>query len=135
MKVTILGSEGQIGAYLSEYLTKKGHEVTGVDVVYGPENDLRVTPSTYIESKIENLEWDMIGKINGVVHLAAQTSVPASIKDFKNPDGNILKLIFFSVIVGGGSSCKSWLQYKHNQSCNLQYFSRTFFLIFGDNFV
>ena len=52
MKVTILGSEGQIGAYLSEYLTKKGHEVTGVDVVYGPENDLRVTPSTYIESKI-----------------------------------------------------------------------------------
>ena len=36
MKVTILGSEGQIGAYLSEYLTKKGHEVTGIDVVYGP---------------------------------------------------------------------------------------------------
>ena len=48
MKVTILGSEGQIGAYLSEYLTKKGHEVTGIDVVYGPENDLRVTPNTYV---------------------------------------------------------------------------------------
>ena len=57
MKVTILGSEGQIGAYLSEYLTKIGHEVTGVDVVYGPENDLRVTPSTYIESKIENADF------------------------------------------------------------------------------
>ena len=57
MKVTILGSEGQIGAYLSEYLTKKGHEVTGVDVVYGPENDLRVTPNTYIESKIENADF------------------------------------------------------------------------------
>jgi len=57
MKVTILGSEGQIGAYLSEYLQKKGHEVTGVDVVYGPENDLRVTPSTYIESKIENADF------------------------------------------------------------------------------
>ena len=57
MKVTILGSEGQIGAYLSEYLEKKGHEVTGVDVVYGPENDLRVTPSTYIESKIENADF------------------------------------------------------------------------------
>ena len=56
MKVTILGSEGQIGAYLSEYLEKKGHEVTGVDVVYGPENDLRVTPNTYVESKIENAE-------------------------------------------------------------------------------
>ena len=57
MKVTILGSEGQIGAYLSEYLEKKGHEVTGIDVVYGPENDLRVTPSTYIESKIENADF------------------------------------------------------------------------------
>ena len=57
MKVTILGSGGQIGAYLSEYLTKKGHEVTGVDVVYGPENDLRVTPNTYVESKIENADF------------------------------------------------------------------------------
>jgi len=57
MKVTILGSEGQIGAYLSEYLQKKGHEVTGIDVVYGPENDLRVTPNTYVESKIENADF------------------------------------------------------------------------------
>ena len=57
MKVTILGSEGQIGAYLSEYLTKKGHDVTGVDVVYGPENDLRVTPNTYVESTIKNADF------------------------------------------------------------------------------
>ena len=57
MKVTILGSGGQIGAYLSEYLTKKGHEVTGIDVVDGPHHDLRVTPSTYIESKIENADF------------------------------------------------------------------------------
>jgi len=57
MKVTILGSEGQIGAYLSEYLTKKGHDVTGVDVVYGPENDLRVTPNTYVESKIKDADF------------------------------------------------------------------------------
>jgi len=57
MKVTILGSEGQIGAYLSEYLTKKGHEVTGVDVVDGIHNDLRVTPNTYVESKIENADF------------------------------------------------------------------------------
>ena len=57
MKVTILGSEGQIGAYLSEYLQKKAHEVTGIDVVYGPENDLSVTPNTYVESKIENADF------------------------------------------------------------------------------
>ena len=29
MKVAILGSAGQIGAYLEEYLSKKGHDVIG----------------------------------------------------------------------------------------------------------
>ena len=57
MKVTILGSGGQIGAYLSEYLQKKGHDVTGVDVVDGVHNDLRVTPNTHVESKIENADF------------------------------------------------------------------------------
>ena len=57
MKVTILGSGGQIGAYLLEYLQKKGHDVTGVDVVDGVHNDLRVTPNTYVESKIKDAEF------------------------------------------------------------------------------
>tara|TARA_E500000331_G_scaffold126378_1_gene124024 strand:- start:1552 stop:2406 length:855 start_codon:yes stop_codon:yes gene_type:complete len=57
MKITILGSSGQIGAYLSEYLQRKGHEVTGVDVVDGIHNDLRVTPNTHVESKIENADF------------------------------------------------------------------------------
>jgi len=57
MKITILGSSGQIGAYLSEYLERKGHEVTGVDIVTGPHNDLRVTPSTHIETKIKNADF------------------------------------------------------------------------------
>ena len=57
MKVTILGSEGQIGAYLLDYLTEKGHEVTGVDVVDGPHNDLRVTTNTYVESAIKNADF------------------------------------------------------------------------------
>ena len=57
MKVTILGSGGQIGAYLLDYLTEKGHEVTGVDVVEGPHNDLRVTPNTYVESAIKNADF------------------------------------------------------------------------------
>ena len=32
MKVSILGSSGQIGAYLTDYLTKKGHLVREFDV-------------------------------------------------------------------------------------------------------
>ena len=57
MKVTILGSAGQIGAYLSEYLKDKGHEVTDIDIVNGVQYDLRVTPSTVIEKSIENADF------------------------------------------------------------------------------
>ena len=57
MKVTILGSAGQIGAYLSEYLKEKGHEVTDVDVVNGPQFDLRVTPNTIVEKAIQNADF------------------------------------------------------------------------------
>ena len=46
MKVTILGSSGQIGAYLTEYLREKGHEVTEFDVVNGEDQDLTKIPNT-----------------------------------------------------------------------------------------
>lgn len=45
MKVTILGSRGQIGAYLTEYLRAKGHEVTEFDVVNGEGQDLTKIPN------------------------------------------------------------------------------------------
>ena len=32
MKVTVLGSSGQIGAYLVEHLSAKGHDVTPFDI-------------------------------------------------------------------------------------------------------
>ena len=57
MKITILGSSGQIGAYLSEYLKDKGHDVTDVDIVSGPEFDLRVTPNTIVEKAIESADF------------------------------------------------------------------------------
>jgi len=45
MKVTILGSSGQIGAYLTEYLRGKGHEVTEFDIVNGEQEDLTAIPN------------------------------------------------------------------------------------------
>ena len=45
MKVTILGSSGQIGAYLTEYLRTKGHEVTEFDIVNGEDEDLTQIPN------------------------------------------------------------------------------------------
>ena len=46
MKITILGSGGQIGAYLTDYLRDKGHEVTEFDVVNGEDQDLTKIPNT-----------------------------------------------------------------------------------------
>ena len=57
MKVTILGSSGQIGAYLSEYLKGKGHEVTDIDISNGPQYDLRVYPNTVVEKAIETADF------------------------------------------------------------------------------
>ena len=52
MKVTILGSRGQIGAYLTEYLRDKGHEVTEFDVVNGEDQDLTAIPNPKLQHDI-----------------------------------------------------------------------------------
>ena len=39
MRVAVLGSSGQIGAYLTEHLTKKGHLVREFDIVNGNHED------------------------------------------------------------------------------------------------
>ena len=57
MNITILGSAGQIGAYLSEYLKDKGHHVSNVDIVNGPQFDLRVTPNTVVENAIQYADF------------------------------------------------------------------------------
>ena len=52
MKVTILGSSGQIGAYLTEYLRNKGHDVTELDVVNGEDEDLTHIPNKKLMREI-----------------------------------------------------------------------------------
>ena len=52
MKITILGSRGQIGAYLSEYLRDKGHEVTEFDIVNGEDQDLTKIPNPKLQHDI-----------------------------------------------------------------------------------
>ena len=56
-KVFVTGCAGLLGANYARHLLQNGHEVTGIDVVYGPENDLRVTPNTYVESKIKDADF------------------------------------------------------------------------------
>ena len=57
MKVLILGSSGQIGAYLTEYLRKKDHEVIEYDKNIGPQYNLTAIPSTWLESCIKKADF------------------------------------------------------------------------------
>jgi nucleoside-diphosphate-sugar epimerase len=57
MKITILGSSGQIGAYLSEYLRNKGHVVIDFDKVETPNHDMTVIPNQYLENAIETADF------------------------------------------------------------------------------
>ena len=57
MKVTILGSSGQIGAYLSKYLRERGHTVIDFDKVETPNHDMTVIPNQYLENAIETADF------------------------------------------------------------------------------
>ena len=52
MKVTILGSGGQIGAYLTEYLRKKDYEVFEFDITNGEHQDMTRIPNSYLRNAI-----------------------------------------------------------------------------------
>ena len=57
MKITILGSSGQIGSYLSDYLRNKGHVVIDFDKVETPNHDMTVIPNQYLENAIETADF------------------------------------------------------------------------------
>ena len=57
MKVTILGSSGQIGAYLTEYLRDKGHEVTEFDKNHDEKEDMTVIPNIKLHGAIMNSDF------------------------------------------------------------------------------
>ena len=57
MKILNLGSSGQIGAYLSEYLRAKGHVVIDFDKEETPNHDMTVIPNQYLENAIETADF------------------------------------------------------------------------------
>ena len=58
MIITVLGSSGQIGAYLSEYLSKKGHIVREFDIVNGEHQNMTHIPNVYLRNAI--MESDFV---------------------------------------------------------------------------
>ena len=57
MRITILGSSGQIGAYLTEYLRDKGHDVREFDMVNGENQDMTKIPNPDLHALIATSEF------------------------------------------------------------------------------
>ena len=57
MRITILGSSGQIGAYLTEYLRKKGHDVREFDMINGEDQDMTKIPNPDLHARISTSEF------------------------------------------------------------------------------
>jgi nucleoside-diphosphate-sugar epimerase len=67
MKYLILGSSGQIGSHLVEYIKQKNNSVILFDIENSPKEDLRITNNEYLEKCIIEcnfvffLAWDVGG--------------------------------------------------------------------------
>ena len=57
MRVLVLGSSGQIGAYLTTYLRDKGHEVTEFDKNHDEKEDMTVIPNLKLHGAIMNSDF------------------------------------------------------------------------------
>lgn len=57
MKYLILGSSGQIGAELCEYLKVHGHEFAEFDIVRNEKEDLRIHNNTLLDEAIKNADF------------------------------------------------------------------------------
>ena len=57
MRITILGSSGQIGAYLTEYLRDKGHDVREFDMINGEDQDMTKIPNPDLHARIATSEF------------------------------------------------------------------------------
>ena len=57
MKIAVLGSSGQIGAYLSEYLTNKGLLVREFDIANGQHEDMTHIPNPFLRNVIMDSDF------------------------------------------------------------------------------
>ena len=96
-RILVTGGAGFIGSHLCDALIQSGNEIVVVDDLSSgyEENIAHLSEKIeFYEETIETIDLRKIKKINGVIHLAAQTSVPLSIENFRvssrsNIDGSI----------------------------------------------
>jgi len=84
-KFLVTGGCGFIGSHLVEYLTKEGHSVTVIDDLSSGYRSNLVDAGpleSMIEARVEDVDISKLIGLDAVFHLAAQASVPLSVKNF-----------------------------------------------------
>lgn len=76
MKISVLGSSGQIGLYLTEYLRNRGHNVFEFDVENDPKQDMTIIPNILLE--------DIISKSDFVFFLAFDVGGSRYLKKYQH---------------------------------------------------
>lgn len=56
-KILVLGSSGQIGNYLVEFLKNKGHDVKKFDIEMSSDHDMRVYNNSILESSVKESDF------------------------------------------------------------------------------
>ena len=57
MKITVLGSSGQIGSYLTEYLRSKNYFVREFDIINSQDQDMTHIPNVYLRNAIMDSDF------------------------------------------------------------------------------
>lgn len=88
MNILLTGGAGFIGSHVCELLIKNKHKVTIIDNLSSGSIDnlsfINNDNYKFYNSKLEEFDFNNIDKMDGVIHLAAQASVPFSISNFYN---------------------------------------------------
>ena len=91
-KFLVTGGCGFIGSHVVEHLIQAGHLVTVIDDLSSGfrSNLAEASPiDALIVRRVEDVDFSELAWFDGVFHLAAQASVPLSVKNFYESSASI----------------------------------------------